>query len=267
MFKCACAHLNTSGDSIGGGNVDGEGRLPDSQDMISQQLGGNAIIIAFASPKGGAGKSTTCAALSGALTRRGAAVHIVDLDPSRTLHRWYSRFHPAMPQFKVEAVAEADLMSHIRAIYPTHRGFILLDVAGALDKAMIKAATLAHLTISPAKLSEPDIVEATKLHRELDDLAQSIGKPIPHRLLVNEVSPLLPTYQRAALADIERSGLTRFETLLTERAAYAEIFMTGVPPHYADQNREPVRKAVAELDDLAREICDLLLPSEQREAA
>lgn len=235
--------------------------------MNAHPLGSNAIIIAFASPKGGAGKSTTCAALSGALTRRGAPVHVVDLDPSRTLHRWFNRFHPDLPNFKVEAVHEADFMSHIRSIYANHRGFILVDVAGALDKAMIKAATLAHLTISPAKLSEPDIVEAIKLHRELDDLAQSIGKPIPHRLLVNEVSPLLPTYQRAALADIERSGLERFQTLVTERAAYAEIFLTGLPPHYADQTREPVRKAVLELDMFAREICDLLLPSQQREAA
>ncbi len=247
--------------------IDGTEDSAENQSMISQKIGGNAIVIAFASPKGGAGKSTTCAALAGALTRRGAPVHVVDLDPSRTLHRWFSRFQPALPNFKVEAVPEVDFMGHIRSVYATHRGFILIDVAGALDKAMIKAATLAHVTISPAKLSEPDIVEAIKLHRELEDLSQSIGKPIPHRLLVNEVSPLFPTYQRAALADIERSGMQRFETLLTERAPYAEIFMTGMPPHYADQNREPVRKAVAELDGLAREICDLLLPAKQPEAA
>lgn len=227
----------------------------------------SAIIIAFASPKGGVGKSTSCASLAGALTKRGAPVHVIDLDQTRTLHRWYTRFRPDMPNFRVEAVDEADFMTHIRNVYPTHRGFILIDVAGAFAKAMIQASTLAHLTISPAKLSEPDIVEATKLNRELSDLASSIGKPIPHRLLVNEVSPLLPTYQRSALADIARSGIERFDTLLTERAAFAEIFMTGKTPHYADQTREPVRKAVVELDLLATEICDLLLPTRIKEAA
>ena len=81
------------------------------------------------------------------------------------------------------------------------------------------------------------------------------------------MSPLFPTYQRAALADIARSGMQRFDTMLTERAAYAEIFMTGNPPHYADQSREPVRKAVVELDMLAREVCGLLFPNQQQEAA
>jgi chromosome partitioning protein len=227
----------------------------------------NAIIIAFASPKGGVGKSTSCAALAGALAQRGAPVHVIDLDQTRTLHRWYSRFKPDIPNFHVEAVDEADFMAHIRTIYPSHRGFILIDVAGAFAKAMIQAATLAHLTISPTKLSEPDIVEAIKLNRELRDLATTIGKPIPHRLLINEVSPLLPTYQRAAMADIARSGVERFESLLTERAAYAEIFLTGNPPHFADQTREAVRKAVAELDLLAMEILDLLFPAQREEAA
>lgn len=227
----------------------------------------NAVIIAFASPKGGVGKSTSCAALAGALVKRGAPVHVIDLDRTRTLHRWYNRFKPDMPGFRVEAVEESDFMAHIRSVYPTHRGFILIDVAGAFAKAMIQAATLAHLTISPTKLSEPDIVEATKLNRELRDLAATIGKPIPHRLLINEVSTLFPTYQRAALADIARCGVERFNALLTERAAYAEIFLTGDTPHFADQSREPVRKAVAELDILAKEICALLFPAQQQEAA
>ncbi|MEQ1670140.1 MAG: ParA family protein, partial [Hyphomicrobium sp.] len=216
---------------------------------------------------GGVGKSTSCAALAGALCRRGAPVHIIDLDQTRKLHRWYSRFHPNMPNFHVEAVEEANFMGHIRNIYQTHKGFILVDVAGSFAKAMIQASTIAHLTISPAKLSEPDIVEAVKLSRELADLSNAIGKPIPHRLLINEVSPLFPTYQRAAIADIARSGMQRFDTMLTERAAYAEIFMSGNPPHYADQSRDPVRKAVVELDMLAREVCDLLFPAQHKEAA
>lgn len=227
----------------------------------------SAVIIAFASPKGGVGKSTSCAALAGALCKRGAPVHVIDLDQTRTLHRWYSRFKPNIPNFHVEAIDEANFMEHIRKVYTNHRGFILVDVAGAFAKAMIQASTLAHLTISPAKLSEPDIVEATKLSRELNDLASAINKPIPHRLLINEVSPLFPTYQRAALADIARSGMQRFDTMLTERAAYAEIFMTGNPPHFADQSRDPVRKAVTELDMLCREVCGLLLPNHQQEAA
>ncbi|NOT70400.1 MAG: AAA family ATPase [Hyphomicrobium sp.] len=111
----------------------------DTYTPISQS---SAIIVAFASSKGGVGKSTSCAALAGALCRRGAPVHIIDLDQTRTLHRWYSRFHPNMPNFHVEAVEEANFMGHIRNIYQTHKGFILVDVAGSFAKAMIKQAQL-----------------------------------------------------------------------------------------------------------------------------
>src|SRR4051812_45526968 len=47
-------------------------------------------IIAFASPKGGAGKSTTCLSIAGALAANGQPVHIIDCDPSETLYRWYT---------------------------------------------------------------------------------------------------------------------------------------------------------------------------------
>jgi chromosome partitioning protein len=226
-----------------------------------------AVIIAFASPKGGVGKSTTCAALAGAFAAMNCPVHIIDLDQTRTLHRWFSRFKTNIPSLHVESVAEADFMGHLKDVYATQKGFILIDVAGAFAKAMIQASTVAHLTITPAKLSEPDIIEATKLHREIADLGAAIGKPIQHRLLVNEVSPLFPTYQRAALADIERSRIPRFDTILTERAPYAEIFMTGQTPHFADRTREPVRKAVLELNLLAAEVCALVGPQFQQEAA
>lgn len=175
-------------------------------------------------PKGGVGKSTSCAALAGALVKRGAPVHVIDLDRTRTLHRWYNRFKPDMPGFRVETVDESEFMAHIRSVYPTHRWFILIDVASAFAKAMVQAATLAHLTISPTKLSEPDIVEATKLNRELRDLSATIGKPIPHRLLINEVSTLFPTYQRAALADIARCGVERFEAIVQQHGRDNTIF-------------------------------------------
>ena len=56
-----------------------------------------------------------------------------------------------------------------------------------------------------------------------------------------------------------------FDTLLHQRAPYAEAFLTGQPAHYADRNRPPVRKAVAEIDALIEELKALLM-SQQQEA-
>lgn len=214
------------------------------------------VFLSFASPKGGVGKSTTCASVAGALARHGHSVHILDLDQTRTLHRWVSRFRPH--GITLDSVNENDLIDRLKQLYQQKSGFVLIDVAGAFSQGMVAAATVADITISPAKLSEPDVMEATKLHYEMQALALRIGKPICHRIVLNEVASLLPSYQRMVLDDLERSGVQRFDTLMHHRAPYAEVFLTGQPPHYADAQRDPVRKAVQEVDYLIAEIYALI---------
>ena len=226
------------------------------------------IIIAFASPKGGVGKSTSCACLAGALAARGHRVHILDLDQNRTLDQWARQFPQRSRGIEVEPVADDGLIDRIKTLYSGGAGgFILIDVAGALHTTTIAAATLAHLTISPAKLSAPDIIEAVKLNHEMQRLGERLGKPINHRLLLNEVSPLSPTYQRAALHDAERAGLKPFETMLRIRAPFAEMFLTGEPPHFADPSRDTVQNAVKQLDALADEVLEAIYVDQQKAAA
>jgi chromosome partitioning protein len=223
------------------------------------------VFLSFASPKGGVGKSTTCASVAGALASHGHPVHILDLDQTRTLHRWVSRFRPQ--GITLDSVNENELLDRLKRLYDQQTGFVLIDVAGAFSQGMVAAATVADITISPAKLSEPDVMEATKLHYEMQALAERIGKPICHRIVLNEVAALLPSYQRMVLDDLSRSGVQRFDTLMHQRAPYAEVFLTGQPPHFADAQRDPVRKAVQEVDYLLTEIYALLTHLEVRAAA
>lgn len=226
-----------------------------------------ASIIAFASPKGGVGKSTTCAALAASLAKRGNQVIILDLDQNRTLEQWSLRFPEELRKISIRGVGEGDLIETIQQLYHQN-AYILIDVAGAFHKTTIAAATLADLTITPARLSAPDIIEAVKLNREIRQLGAKIGKPIDHRLLLNGVSSIWPTYQRAALVDVERSGIPSFETIINDRAPYGEMFLTGQPPHFADQTREPVIKAVAQIDAFTNEVLQALSSEQQdKEAA
>jgi chromosome partitioning protein len=109
-------------------------------------------------------------------------------------------------------------MDRLKHHCDTRSGFILVDVAGVCQKTTIQAATVADLTITPSKLSAPDIIEAAKLHRELTHVSTMIRKPILHRVLLNEVSPLWPTYQTAALEDLKRSGVEPFGMMIHQRA-------------------------------------------------
>ena len=51
-------------------------------------------------------------------------------------------------------------------------------------------------------------------------------------------------------------------SFLLHRAAYEEIGLTGLPPHYADSKRETVTKAIEELDKLLAEIKSIIEPKE-----
>lgn len=225
------------------------------------------VIISFASPKGGVGKSTSCLAIAGALAARQYPVHIMDLDQNGTIANWHDEHRPAIPFLTVERTAEAEFLVRLKSLYHQRRGFILVDVAGALTNVMIQAATIAHLTITPAKLSGSDVRMATDLHHRILEAGRYAGKPVTHRLLINEVAALPPSYQRHVLAQIDKSPLKRFATLMHTRAPYAEVQLTGQPPHFADLTRPPVQKAIEEIDALLVEVFDALGLNQQKAAA
>lgn len=227
------------------------------------------IIISFASPKGGVGKSTSCLSIAGALAAQGHSVHVVDFDQTETLWRWYSSTPSAKDHqgLTVEKGPNTDLGEFIATLWRERRGYVLIDLAGTLTTHMLTLAALAHLVVTPAKLSEPDILEANKLYQQLRELAQRVGKPIAHRILLNEVPSLLAGYQSHTLAQIDRSDLQRFPTLMHQRAAYAEAFFTGTPPHFADRTRPTIAKAVDEIDHLLSDIDAALGLHEEKVAA
>lgn len=231
-----------------------------------------ATFIAFASPKGGVGKSTSCLSIAGALLAHGYKVRIVDFDQTETIWRWYSSNPSAQaiaglavekgPQESPERIAE-----FLHHLYATSSDFVLIDLAGALTDITLRLAAFATLTITPAKLSEPDIQEGLKLAKKLRDIGARIGKPIAHRILINERLPFLSSSQAEILNQLDNSPLQRFPTEVYNRAAYGESFMTGVLPHFADRKRPAIAKAVDELDKLLVDLFDALGMTEQKAAA
>lgn len=212
------------------------------------------VIITFASSKGGVGKSTSCAAIAGAIAARGYRVAILDLDQNQTLYRWFRQHTPDIAGLKVVAANPDDFNAELEKARGERPDVILIDIAGAYEATIIKAIAASQLVITPAKLSEPDLREAGRILSEVRAFNKHFSADIRHRLLVNEADALDPLYQRHSLKELEGSALQRFETLVQRRAPYREIFITGLPPHYADKRRPPIRKAIEELDAITDEV-------------
>jgi chromosome partitioning protein len=216
------------------------------------------MIITLASSKGGVGKSTTTAALAGAFAQKGLAVHIVDLDSNHTVSRWLGD-GSATPHLSVSVADPQDLTEHLGAIERTHKpDVILIDIAGTYERALTVAVARAHLTIIPAAPSEADLFEAARVARHIRSVFQAFGREPLFRLLLTRVQPLASHAQVHACAEIERLRLPVFESVIQQRAAYMEIGLSGLPPHFAQQGRATVAKAVAEIDALVGEIGTLV---------
>lgn len=224
-------------------------------------------IITFASSKGGVGKSTCCAAIAGALAYREGKVVILDLDQNGTLLRWHRNHGAKLAKISVEPATPDTFNQALAKATSSGAAYVLIDVAGAFEATMIKAIAASSLVITPAKLSEPDLREAAKVLTEVNAFNQRFNSAIQHRLLVNEADSLNPMYQRHALAELDASALRRFDNLMIRRAPYREIFITGLPPHYADKGRGPVDKAVAELNHVVAEILQTITSATKAKAA
>ena len=157
------------------------------------------MIITCASSRAGVGKSTTCACLAGCFAHLGETVHIVDLDANRTVSRW---FHDAKTRPRPITVSTPDpqhLTEHLQELARTIApDFIMIDVAGAYERALTVAAARAHLTIIPTTLSEADVYEAEKTAAHIDQIFASFGQEAMFRLLLTKVQTLQSHGQRHA---------------------------------------------------------------------
>ena len=218
------------------------------------------MIITFASSKGGVGKSTTCVALAGAYAKEGARVHIIDLDNNRTVSRWLADGATRPPAITVSAPDPQILTEHLQET-ARHYGpdKILIDVAGNYERALTVAIARAHLTIIPASTTEADIFEAARIARHIQTIYAAFGKTPLYRVLATRIAPLHSHAQTHGFSEIVRLKLPLLNTIIFQRAAYEEIGLSGLPPHYAGLDRATTAKAIAELDQLKGEIETLLL--------
>lgn len=215
------------------------------------------MIITLASSKGGVGKSTTTAALAGAYAAAGYRAHVVDLDSNHTVSRWLGD-GSAIPGLSVSVADPQDLTEHLAAIAQAHKpDVMLIDIAGTYERALTVAVARAHLTIIPAGPSEADIFEAARVSRHIRSVFQAFGREPLYRVLLTRVQSLASHAQLHACAEIDRLKLPQFETAIQQRAAYIEIGLSGLPPHFAERSRATVGKAVAEIDALVAEIAEL----------
>jgi chromosome partitioning protein len=216
------------------------------------------MIVSFASSKGGVGKSTICAAIGARLAGRGEEALILDLDQNRTVERWGRKAN--IKGLTIKAIERDSFTTLIRdvAVAGTY-DHILIDLAGAREATVLKAIARSDLVVIPAQASEPDLREALVVVSDIKDVAEEKGAPIPYRLLLTKMPALRTRVTDFAYQELARQSLPIFRTVMVERVAYREMFLTGFPP-------DPTSGAGLEVAAIATEMEDIVKSSQNQAA-
>jgi chromosome partitioning protein len=183
--------------------------------------------IVFASPKGGAGKSTSAVLLATELAANGASVTILDADPNRPVSRWANRpGRPANLSVLADATEET-IIEHIEAS-AQRSTFVIVDLEGTASMTVGYALSRADLVIVPTQGSQLDAAEAVKALKLVKVQERAFGRAIPAAVLFTRTSSAIrPRTLQSIERELFQSGVRLFDTQIHEREAYRAIFAFG----------------------------------------
>ena len=183
--------------------------------------------IVFASPKGGAGKSTASVLLATELALKGADVTIIDADPNKPVSEWAGREGCPKNLTVVADVSEKTIIDEIETA-AQKTTFVIVDLEGTASMMVAYAISRADLVIIPTQGSQLDAKEAGKAIRLIKQQEKAFNKTIPYSILFTRTSSAIrPRTLQHIQQEFKKHGIRAFEVQITEREAYRALFSFG----------------------------------------
>jgi chromosome partitioning protein len=203
-----------------------------------------AIVYTVAQQKGGAGKTTLAANLA-ALFAADRRVALMDIDPQKSLTRWYGLRMARTPAagLTFSDVSGWRLAGELERLGKTH-DVVVIDSAPQIDTDSRQAIRAATLVLVPLQPSPPDLWAAEGTLK----LAASEKRPV--RLLLNR-APAGGKLRAEVERDCKRQHLHVLNATLGNRVGFAAAFALGLgvtehAPNSVAANE--LRAVVRELD-------------------
>jgi len=184
-------------------------------------------VIAFANPKGGAGKTTSSLLLASELAGRGATIAIIDADPEKWISQWGAL--PGRPANVaiISDVTEDSIVDQIEAA-AAEAQFVVIDLEGTASLMVANAIGMSDLVIIPTQGSSMDAKGAAKTIRLIRNQARMARRDIPHAVLLTRTSAAVASRAIRNVRDqLDQAGIPVFEASIVERAAYRDILDYG----------------------------------------
>ena len=222
--------------------------------------------IAFANPKGGAGKTTAALLRASELAAKGAKVTIIDADPERWISQW-GELKGKPDNIKIIKNATEDTIVDQIDDASRDSQFVIVDLEGTASLMVANTIGMADLVIIPTQGSAMDAKGGAKTIRLIRNQERMARRRIAHSVLLTRTSAAVTSRSlRNVQEQLAKSGVDVFITPIVERAAFRDIFDFGGTLASLDpRNVSNLEKARENAREFAGEVIAKLKQSTQDE--
>ncbi|PLU25728.1 ParA family protein [Sinorhizobium medicae] len=184
-------------------------------------------VIAFANPKGGAGKTTSALLLATELAAKGAQVAVIDADPERWISQWAKL--PGKPD-NIAIISEVSEETVVDAIEEAQASaqFVIVDLEGTASLMVSNAIGMADLVVIPIQGSSMDAKGGAKTIRLIRNQEKMSRRKIAHAVVLTRTGAAITSRALKNVSQqLQAGGIDIFATPIVERAAYRDLFDYG----------------------------------------
>lgn len=184
-------------------------------------------VIAFANPKGGAGKTTSALLLASELASKGARVTIIDADPEKWITQWGRLPGKPANVTILSDISEDTVVDHIETA-SREAQFVIVDLEGTASLMVANAIGMSDLVVIPTQGASMDAKGAAKTIKLIRNQERMARRPIAHGILLTRTSAAVTSRALKNVREqLDQAGIPVLSTSIVERAAYRDILDYG----------------------------------------
>ena len=186
--------------------------------------------IVVASPKGGAGKSTTAVLLGTELARGGVPVTMLDCDPNRSLTLWANRAPLPAGITVLSDISEADIVRTIKA-HDSDGQIVVVDLEGVASRLVSRAISQADLVLTPMRATTLDATIGARALQLIAEEEEALDRSIPHAVVFTMTKAIQSKQHKGIALSLKDQDVDVIDPPLMERAAFSGLFAFGGDLH------------------------------------
>ncbi|WP_292288776.1 ParA family protein [Marivita sp.] len=186
--------------------------------------------IVIASPKGGAGKSTTAVLLGTELAHEGVPVTMLDCDPNRSLTLWAGQSDLPEHIDVLSDVSEANIVRTIKA-HDSDGQIVIVDLEGVASRLVSRAISQADLVLTPMRATTLDATIGARALQLIAEEEEALDRRIPHAVVFTMTKAIQSKQHKGIEISLREQAVDVIDPPLLERAAFSGLFAFGGDLH------------------------------------